>query len=240
MALRAATPGPRVEDVASWPTNSSRSRPFVEENLCVIRHYDVVVDDVALLEALRVGDERAFRELVTRYQTSMTRVARYYVRSDATAEDVVQETWVAVLRGLERFEGRSTFKTWLFHVLVNRARTIAAREARDVPADASDDASALGRRFNEGGMWTDPPTPFTELIDNGIANERMIRLVHDAIARLGEPHQAVVTLRDVEGLTNGEIAQLLELSEANVRVILHRGRTKVRAHVETSLRGGTR
>lgn len=203
-------------------------------------HYDACVDDVALLGALRQGDERAFGELVARYQTSLVRVARYYVNSEASAEDVVQDTWLGVLRGLDRFEGRSSVKTWLFHILVNRARTTGLREHRTIAIDPQDGSSVAAQRFNEGGFWRDPPTPFTELIEDGLANERLLALVHGAIARLPEPHQAVVTLRDVEGLSNSEIAELLELSEANVRVIVHRGRVRVRAAVEVTLRGGHR
>lgn len=196
------------------------------------------MDDAALLEKLRRGDEGAFRELVTRYQTSLMRVARYYVKSEASAEDVVQETWLAVLRGLDRFEGRSSVKTWLFHILANRARTTGQREHRTIPVDPLDGASVAAQRFNEGGLWRDPPTPFTDVIDDALANERVITLVHAAITRLAEPQLAVVTLRDVEGLSTSEVAALLELSEANVRVILHRGRARVRADVESSLRGG--
>ncbi len=203
-------------------------------------HYDALVEDTALLAALRQGDERAFRELVARYQTSLVRVARYYVNSDATAEDVVQDTWLGVLRGLDRFEGRSSVKTWLFHILVNRARTTGQREHRTVPVDPQHDTGIAAQRFNEGGMWRDPPTPFTDTIDDALAQEDLVALVRVAVARLPEPQRSVVTLRDAEGLSTSEVADLLALTEANVRVILHRGRTRVRADVESSVRGGVK
>ena len=196
------------------------------------------MEDRDLLERLLAGDERAFAELVTRYNSSLVRVARYYVVNESSAEDVAQETWIAVLRGVDRFEGRSSFKTWLFHILVNRAWSIGSREHRQVAVDPSDSAGALAGRFDDGGVWREPVTPFTDAIESAMVNERVVRLVREAITRLPDPHQAVVTLRDVEGLSTKEIADLLELSEGNVRVILHRGRTRVRADVEARLKGG--
>jgi RNA polymerase sigma-70 factor (ECF subfamily) len=197
------------------------------------------MDDAELLTQLLGGDEKAFAELVRRYHESLVRVALYYVNSHASAEDVAQETWIAVIKGVDRFEGRSSFKTWLFRILVNRARTTGVKEHRVVPVDPTDTgASVAARRFDEGGTWREPPVPFTETIDDAIGNERILHLVHEAIRRLPEPQQAVVTLRDVEGLSTMEVAQLLELSEANVRVILHRGRARVRGDVEAKLTGG--
>jgi len=197
------------------------------------------VDDDELLAQLLGGDEKAFAELVGRYHASLVRVALYYVNSEASAQDVAQETWIAVMKGVERFEGRSSFKTWLFRILVNRARTLGVKEHRTVPVDPTDPgASVAARRFDEGGTWREPPVPFTERVDDAINNERILRLVHDAIRRLPETQRAVVTLRDVQGLSTMEVAQLLELSEANVRVILHRARARVRGDVETKLKGG--
>ena len=196
------------------------------------------MDDAQLLHRLLGGDERAFRELVTRYHSSLVRTARYYVNSDASAEDVAQDTWIAVLRGVSNFEGRSSFKTWLLRILVNRARTTGSREHRAVPFDPTNAESVTDGRFNQNGGWSEPPAPFTDAIDDGIANERVIALVRVAISHLPSPQQAVVTLRDVEGLSTAEVAELLELSEANVRVILHRGRARVRNEVEKELYGG--
>lgn len=197
------------------------------------------MEDAELLGKLLKGDEGAFVELVSRYQESLVRVARYYVVNDQSAEDVVQETWIAVLRGLERFEGRSSLKTWLFRICVNRARTIGVREHRTVPVDVgASEASVAPSRFNQAGLWIEPPRPFTETVEDALVNEPLVRLVHESIARLPATSRAVVTLRDVEGLTTAEVAELLDLSEANVRVILHRCRAKIRSEVETSMREG--
>ena len=197
------------------------------------------MDDADLLRQLLGGDEKAFTELVVRYNATLIRIALYYVNTQASAEDVAQDTWIAVLRGIDRFEGRSSFKTWLFHILVNRARTTGTREHRSILVDpTSSESSVAASRFDEGGTWRVPPEPFTDAIDTAVSNEKIVRLVHEAIARLPEPQQAVVTLRDVEGLSTMEVSALLELSEANVRVILHRGRARVRNEVETKMTGG--
>jgi RNA polymerase sigma-70 factor, ECF subfamily len=197
------------------------------------------VDDTELLQRLLDGDEKAFVEIVTRYHESLVRVARYYVANDASAEDVAQETWIAVLRGVDRFEGRSSFKTWLFRVLVNRARTTGVKEHRVVPVDPqASERSVNPSRFDQSGAWKEPPVPFTEAIENGIANEPIVRLVHESIARLPESSRAVVTLRDVQGLSTAEVADLLGVSEANVRVILHRSRARIRSEVEAKMQVG--
>jgi RNA polymerase sigma-70 factor, ECF subfamily len=197
------------------------------------------VDDTELLERLIQGDERAFIDLVTRYHDSLVRVARYYVANESSAEDVAQDTWIAVLRGLERFEGRSTLKTWLFRICVNRARSAGVKEHRAIPVDVmADEASVSPSRFNQGGMWVDPPAPFTDAVAVALVNGPLVGLVHASIGRLPATSRAVVTLRDVEGLSTAEVADLLELSEANVRVILHRCRAKIRSEVEESMREG--
>ncbi len=197
------------------------------------------MDDAELLERLLKGDEKAFVEIVQRYHEPLVRVARYYVSTEASAEDCAQDTWIAVLRGVERFEGRSSFKTWLFRILVNRARTTGVKEHRVVPIDPTlPDRTVSASRFNQGGMWLEPPTPFTETIESGMVNEPIVRLVHESIARLPESARAVVTLRDVEGLSTTEVAEMLGLSEANVRVILHRGRARIRSEVETTMQAG--
>ncbi len=196
------------------------------------------MDDTELVTRMLTGDEKAFGEVVTRYHESLVRVARYYVNSEASAEDVAQDTWIAVLRGVERFEGRSSFKTWLFRILVNRARTTGTKEHRVVPVDPlAAEHSVAANRFDAGGAWLAPPTPFTDRVDDDIANAPLVQLVHASIARLPETGRAVVTLRDVEGLSTMEVAQLLEISEANVRVILHRCRARIRNEVEDAMRG---
>ena len=196
------------------------------------------MDDAELLESLLGGDESAFTELVRRYHPTLVKVARYYVRSAASAEDVAQDTWIAVLKGIERFEGRSSFKTWLLRICVNRARTSGVKEHRSIPVDPNESGPTVAaHRFDKGGLWSDPPVPFTEAIDSRLDNTALLSAVRGAIDALGEPQQAVVTLRDVEGLSTQEVATLLGLSEANVRVILHRGRARVREIVEEAMKG---
>lgn len=196
------------------------------------------MDDAALLESLLSGNESAFSELVRRYHATLIKVARYYVASAASAEDVAQDTWIAVIKGAERFEGRSSFKTWLLRICANRARTTGVKEHRSIPVDPSESGPSVpARRFDEGGLWSDPPVPFTDGVDARLDNAALLSAVRAAIDTLGEPQQAVVTLRDVEGLSTEEVATLLGLSEANVRVILHRGRARVREIVEEAMKG---
>ncbi len=196
------------------------------------------MDDAELLESLLSGNESAFSELVRRYHATLVKVARYYVATAASAEDVAQDTWIAVIRGAEKFEGRSSFKTWLLRICANRARTTGVKEHRSIPVDPNESGpSVSAHRFDEGGLWSDPPVPFTDNIDARLDNAALLSAVRKAIDTLGEPQQAVVTLRDVEGLSTQEVATLLGLSEANVRVILHRGRARVREIVEEAMKG---
>jgi RNA polymerase sigma-70 factor (ECF subfamily) len=196
--------------------------------------------DAALLDALRAGDEDAFVTLVTRYHPSFKRVARAYVSTDAVAEEVVQETWVAAIDGLDRFEQRATLKTWLFHILTNKAKTRGVRERRSVPfaslAGAGDEPSVPPERFQGDGAtwpghWAAPPRPWEDPERRLASLEARDRL-RAAIGALPETQQAVLTLRDVEGLEAEEVCDLLELSPGNQRVILHRARARVRAELE--------
>jgi RNA polymerase sigma-70 factor (ECF subfamily) len=191
------------------------------------------VDDEVLLDKLLAGDEQAFQELVHRYHTSLVRVARYHVDSDAAAQDVAQDTWLAVLKGVHRFERRSSFKTWLFKILVNRARTAGNRERRRIPIDPTELVATVdASRFDAGGAWAEPPVPFTELVERELDAAPVAEAVHAAIRTLPDAQQAVVTLRDVEGLSTYEVSALLGLTEGNVRVLLHRGRARIRAALE--------
>jgi RNA polymerase sigma-70 factor (ECF subfamily) len=191
------------------------------------------MDDAVLLGRLLQGDEDAFTTLVRRYHALLVSTARCYVGNRSQAEDVAQDTWVAVVRGVDRFEGRSSFKTWLLSICANRARTSGARERRSVPVDlTSNEPDVDPRRFNSAGMWVDPPAPFTERVENAFEDADLVAGVQAAIDALPDPHRLVVTLRDVEGLSTTEVAGLLGLKPGNVRVILHRGRSKVRAEVE--------
>lgn len=194
------------------------------------------VDDLELLRRVAAGDESAFTELVRRYHEKLVQIARFYVRTLSSAEDVAQETWIGVIKGADRFEGRSSMSTWLFRICANRARSIAVRENRMVPVDIDRSPTVASSRFDQGGVWSDPPVPFTELVDNRIANETMVSAVTLALALLKDPARSVVTLRDVEGLSTTEVADVLGLTEANVRVILHRGRAQIRNIVEDKQR----
>jgi RNA polymerase sigma-70 factor (ECF subfamily) len=186
-----------------------------------------------LVERLRAGDEDAFAELVRRYHRLMMRVARGYVRSDAVAEEVVQESWLAVLRGIERFEGRSSFKTWLLRIVANRAMTSGARESRSVPVEPSVSGDHFVPEGEPGaGAWASPPEPWPE--DRVLAEETR-GVIERAIAELPPTQAAVVTMRDVEGLSSEEVQEALDITAGNQRVLLHRGRQKVRAALEAYL-----
>src|SRR5688500_115216 len=166
------------------------------------------VGEVELVERLRAGDEAAFAAVVRAHHAPLCRLARSFVGSDAIAEEVVQDTWLAVVRGVDRFEGRSSLRTWFFHILVNRARTTATRERRsDSGADPDAD------RFDGVGVWSSPPVPWSEQVDDRLAAERTAALARDLLETLPDAQRQVVVLRDVEGLTAAEVAELLGLSD---------------------------
>ena len=195
--------------------------------------------DAALLARLRDGDEQAFTDLVGRYHSSMLRLAMSFVSSQAVAEEVVQDTWLAVLRGLGRFEERSSLRTWLFTILVNRARSTGEREARTVPvADAGPVVDAS--RFGPNGGWTQPPEDWAEAAENRIDAAKLSGLLRGCLDRLPGRQRDVVLLRDVEEMSSAEVCQVLAISEANQRVLLHRGRSKLRQVLESELGGGPR
>jgi len=204
-------------------------------------------DDARLVAALRRGDEAAFAGLVERYHGSLLRLARVYVGDSAAAEDVVQETWLGLLRGLDRFEGRASLKTWLFRVLVNRARSRAMRDGRTIPFSMLVDLETEAvepavdpARFRPAddprwpGHWLLPPSA-DDLPEQRLLAGELTERVRLAVAALPPVQREVVTLRDIEGWTADEVCRALELSEANQRVLLHRGRSKVRAALEAYL-----
>jgi RNA polymerase sigma-70 factor (ECF subfamily) len=169
----------------------------------------------------------------------MLRLAQSFVSSQAVAEEVVQDTWVAMLRGLERFEERSSLRTWLFTILVNRARTTGVREARSVPvADAGPAVDAS--RFGPSGVWAVPPEHWTEEAENRIDAAKLSALLRVGLDGLPDRQREVVLLRDVEGLSSTEVCDVLAISEVNQRVLLHRGRSKLRQSLESGLGGGAR
>jgi RNA polymerase sigma-70 factor (ECF subfamily) len=196
------------------------------------------------LEALRAGDEAAFLVFVRRHHAAMVRVAQIYVGNRAIAEEVAQEAWVGALKGLERFEGRSSLKTWLFRIVTNLAKTRAVREGRTIPFSALrspenvPEPALEPERFRPPddprwpGHWASKPQEWPE--EQLLAGETL-RIVDVAIEGLPAAQRAVITLRDVEGWSAEEVCNALELSETNQRVLLHRARSKVRKALEGHL-----
>jgi RNA polymerase sigma-70 factor (ECF subfamily) len=184
--------------------------------------------DLELVDGLRAGDEAAFAELVERYHERLIGLARRFVSNRESAEDVVQETWLAVLRGIERFEGRAQLRTWLFQICVNRARSQGVRERRTVPVGPGDPV-ADGRLAQHGASAE--PERWIDLVDDRVAAGGVAELVGAAIERLPGPQKQVVTMRDLEGRTSREVCVVLDISESNQRVLLHRGRSAVRRTV---------
>jgi RNA polymerase sigma-70 factor (ECF subfamily) len=189
--------------------------------------------DLALLDGCRSGDERAFAELVSRYHTRLLRLASSFVPSAAVAEEVVQDTWIAVVRGANRFEGRSSVRTWLFRICVNRARTTGGREPRHTSLDDADDP--LEGRFDADGHWSDPPVPWSDAVEDRLVAESVAARVKAHLDDLPEAQRQVVVLRDVEGLEASEVCDLLGISAGNQRVLLHRGRARLRALVDAEM-----
>jgi RNA polymerase sigma-70 factor (ECF subfamily) len=178
-------------------------------------------------------DEEQFTELVREWSPSMLRLARMYVGSQAVAEEVVQEAWLGVLKGIDRFEGRSSLKTWVFRILVNRAMTRGAREARSVPV-AFEPAEDPGR-FAPGGGWVSPPRRWDEQPEEALRSAETLAVARAAIEALPPMQQAVITMRDLDGFTPEETCNALDITETNQRVLLHRARAKVRAALEEHL-----
>ena len=188
------------------------------------------------MEALRGGDEAAFVTLVDRYHGSLVRVARMYVRDGATAEVVAQETWLAVLSGIDRFEARSSLKTWLFRILTNRAKTRGEREARSIPFSAIGDGDRPAADTDEPdelgpGVWRSWEGDPEERLLAGEAR----KLILATIETLPPAQRATITLRDIEGLSAEEVCNVLEVSDTNQRVLLHRARSQVRRALEQYL-----
>jgi RNA polymerase sigma-70 factor, ECF subfamily len=204
-------------------------------------------DDRRLVAALRAGDEAAFATLVDGWGPAMLRVAMMHVPSRSVAEEVVQETWLAVLEGLERFEGRSSLKTWVFRILVNRAISRGVRERRTVPfsslasAEAAHDEPAVDPSLFHGpgdpnaGAWVIPPRSWQPIPEERLLSRETLDVVGRAIRELPEGQRAVIVLRDVQGLNHREAGQILGITDGNQRVLLHRARSKVRRALERYL-----
>ena len=202
-------------------------------------------EDLSLLERLRAGDETAFMELVDQLQPAMLRVARMYVSTTAVAEEVVQDAWVGVLRGLPGFEGRSSLRTWIFRILTNIAKTRGQREGRSLPfaSLAGDDLDAPAvdpGRFDspEGssrGRWSTLPDDWTGIPEDRLLGHETLDVIGRAIASLPPMQAEVIRLRDALGWTSEEVRNALDLTETNQRVLLHRARAKVRGALERYL-----
>jgi RNA polymerase sigma-70 factor (ECF subfamily) len=200
--------------------------------------------DARLVDGLRRRDDAAFAELMREYGAAMLRVAQMYVSSRAVAEEVVQEAWLAVLKGIDRFEGRSSLKTWIFRILANTAKTRGMREARSVPLSAlgdDDDASDVdvdrffGPDARFPGHWSAPPATWAGAPEERLVAGETLQVIEREIERLPPLQAAVITMRDVEGFSAEEVCNSLDISETNQRVLLHRARTKVRRALEEYL-----
>lgn len=201
-------------------------------------------DDAAVVAALRAGDEDAFARLLDRYDAPLRRLARSFVSSAATADEVVQDTWLAVIEGIDRFEQRSSLKTWIYRILMNKARTRGARDKRSIVFSAAAlDADGLGPTFPPDrylppghpswpGHWATEPSAWESLPQQQLDARETLERVRAAIADLPTVHRVVITLRDVEECSSAEVCELLDLTPANQRVVLHRARAKVRAALE--------
>lgn len=205
-------------------------------------------DDGRLLDALRGGDEAAFAALVERHHPSLVRAAMLYVRDRDVAEEVVQDAWIGVLRGLEGFEGRSTLRTWIFRIVTYKARTRAERERRSIPFSsldpaAEEDAPSIDPdRFRppgapfEGG-WAEPPTSWGADASGRLLSRETQQIVAAALGELPDSQRTVMTLRDVQGFSASEVCAALEISPGNQRVLLHRARARVRTALERYFAG---
>src|SRR4051812_34953444 len=187
--------------------------------------------EAELLIRLRAGDEAAFTVVVERYHAPMLRLARSFVDSQAVAEEVVQDTWMGVLRGVDRFEGRSSLQTWLYRILVNRARTTGVREHRSVPVGGAEAAVPPGR-FAADGTWATPPPHWSDEVDDRLSAPETAARIRALVDTLPTGQRQVVTLRDVDGLSSAEVCDVLGISEGNQRVLLHRGRSRIRGILE--------
>jgi RNA polymerase sigma-70 factor, ECF subfamily len=200
-------------------------------------------EDRLLVDRLRAGDEASFERLVDELTPSLLRVARMYVRTAALAEEVVQETWLGVLKGLDRFEGRSSLRTWIFRILTNTAKTRAVRESRSIPLSSLDSPTAEldgesvdpDRFLSSGrweGHWASALPRWSEQPEDQLLAQETVDVVRRAIDGLPPTQRAVISLRDVEGWRSEDVRNVLELSETNQRVLLHRARSKVRQALE--------
>ena len=211
-----------------------------------VRRRDTPAAEAELLARLRAGDEQAFERLVARHSATMLGVAQTYVKRRSVAEEVVQEAWLGVIAGLDRFEGRSSLKTWILSILVNKAKTRGVREARSVPfatlAPEGDEPAVAPERFRGPGdafpgHWRAYPGNWHASADVTVQDRETLRVAMRAISELPAAQQTVIRMRDVEGYSSEEVCQALDVSEGNQRVLLHRARSRVRSALERHLDG---
>ena len=188
-----------------------------------------------LIDRLRQGDEEAFRELFDAHHAMLVRLAAAYVKSQSVAEEVAQDTWSAVVDALPSFEGRSALKTWIARIAINRAKTRAQRDGRQVPLD-DEEPPSQDDRFNRFGFYKRPPAELGNP-ETLLADREVRAAIDQCLETLPEQQRAIVTLRDLEGWSSEEVCNVLGLSESNQRVLLHRGRGRLRAALEAVLGG---
>ncbi len=231
------------------PESRSRDRSGFKETGSREHGSGATREERQLLARLRAGDEAAFASLVDRYHSSLVRMAMVHVSDRSVAEEVVQDTWIGVLEGLDRFEERSSLKTWIFRILTNKAKTRGVRESRhttfsDVGGDEESDEPAVDpSRFRTSGHWVDYwasyPQPWDEATpEKLLLSKEGAGYLEQAIEALPANLRQVLILRDVEGLDSKEVCEMLGVSEGNQRVLLHRARSRVRRALEEYLEGG--
>jgi len=191
--------------------------------------------EVELIDRLREGDEGAFRELFDAHHAMLVRLALSYVKSPSVAEEIAQDTWAAVIDALPTFEGRSSLKTWIARIAINRAKTRAQRDGRQVPLD-DEEPPSTDDRFGSIGQFKRRPTNF-DSPESLLSNREVREAIDRCLERLPEQQRAIVTLRDLEGWSSEEVCNVLGLSESNQRVLLHRGRGRLREALEAALGG---
>ena len=212
---------------------------------------DLRKDDLGLIEQLRNRNEAAFTALLERYHASLIRLALAHVPDHSVAEEVVQETWLAVLEGIDRFESRSSLKTWIFKILTNKAKTRGVRERRHISVsflsfnDENDEAAVEPSQFCSTGHWADywdayPQQWVEESPEKELLTKECAAYLHQAITQLPANLQQVLIMRDVEGLSSNEVCDMLQISEANQRVLLHRARSRLRRALDQYMKGSIR
>lgn len=185
-----------------------------------------------LVDRLRQGDEDAFALLVDRFHLPMLRLALTFVDNRAVAEDVVQDAWLGVIRGIDRFQRRSSIKTWIFRIVVNRARTRGVRDRRMVSVGEIQEEIDS---FNAAGAWISPPQPWADDVIERLFAADVGKRLHGALEELPPLQRQVVTLRDMEGLSSREVCDVLDVTESNQRVLLHRGRSRLRQCIDLEM-----